>query len=117
MVVLLGPPRKSGVRSGHIGYVSYRRHRYHLWSEGICKGFEPAGLIVEVAEIIIHKADEPNTVLGLFDADGLAARILASFSPHAGTDLTVTVDKQGCIVAEFSFRGLFRPNNLCIQSY
>jgi hypothetical protein len=33
-------------------------------------------LQVEVSEIIIHKADEPNPVVGLFDADGLAGEDL-----------------------------------------
>src|SRR6266478_2558675 len=45
-------------------------------SEGICKGFEPACLIVEVAQIIVHEADEPNPILGLFDAGGLAGKEL-----------------------------------------
>ena len=35
--------------------------------KGFAKGFEPASLVVEVAEIVIHKADEPNPVFGLFD--------------------------------------------------
>src|SRR5258706_10894574 len=60
-----------------MGYGLYRGHRYHFWSEGICKGFEPASLVVEVSEIIIHKADEPNPFVGLFDADGLAGEHLA----------------------------------------
>jgi hypothetical protein len=43
----------------------------HFWSERICKGFEPASL-VEISEIVIHKADEPDRLIGLFDSDGLA---------------------------------------------
>jgi hypothetical protein len=38
----------------------------------ICERFEPASLVVEVSEIIIAKADEPNAIVGLFDSDGLA---------------------------------------------
>jgi hypothetical protein len=40
------------------------------------KGFfgrlEPACLVVEVAEIIVHEADEPNVLVHLFDSDALA---------------------------------------------
>jgi Phage integrase family len=43
----------------------------------MCEGFEPAGLIVKVSKIIIHKADEPNPIVGLFDSDGLAGEDLA----------------------------------------
>src|SRR5882762_6768665 len=39
-------------------------------------GVEPACLIVEVAPIIVHEADEPNPILGLCDADGLAGKEL-----------------------------------------
>ena len=45
--------------------------------ETVCKGFGPAGLIVEVSEIIVQKADEPNSIVGLFDSDGLAGEDLA----------------------------------------
>jgi hypothetical protein len=44
-------------------------------------GFEPAGLIIEVSQIIIHKADEPNAVVGLLDADGLAGEHLTEIDP------------------------------------
>src|SRR5437762_3840589 len=60
-----------------MGYGLYRGHRYHFWSEGICKGFEPASLVVEVSEIVIDKADEPNPLVGLLDTDGLAGEHLA----------------------------------------
>ena len=41
------------------------------------QGFEPASLVVEVSQIIIHKADQPNPLVGLFDSDGLASEDLA----------------------------------------
>jgi hypothetical protein len=34
--------------------------------------FEPAGLVIEVSEIVTHEADEPDSVVGLLDADILA---------------------------------------------
>jgi hypothetical protein len=43
----------------------------------ICKGFDPASLVVEVYAIIVHEADEPNPVVGLLDADGPAGEDLA----------------------------------------
>ena len=36
--------------------------------------FEPACLIVEVSQIIVHEASQPDMVLDLFDADGLAGK-------------------------------------------
>ena len=45
----------------------------------ICDGLElePASLIVEVSQIMVHKADEPNPIVGLFDSDGLPGEDLA----------------------------------------
>lgn len=34
--------------------------------------FQPAGLVVEVSQIVVHEADEPDVVAGLLDADGLS---------------------------------------------
>ena len=50
----------------------HHRRRDHFRSEGILDRFEPAGLVVEVAEIIVHEADEPNLLADLLDADALA---------------------------------------------
>ena len=43
------------------------RHLQHSGSEGIGGGFEPAGLVIEVMEIVIHEGDEPDFVTHLFD--------------------------------------------------
>src|ERR1700726_2097978 len=40
----------------------------HFWPEGVFKRFEPAGLVIEVTEIVIHEADEPDLLAHLFDA-------------------------------------------------
>jgi hypothetical protein len=32
-----------------------------------------SSLIIEVSEIVVHEADEPNSVVGLFDIDGPGA--------------------------------------------
>jgi len=39
-----------------------------LWSEGILEGFQPASLIVEIPQIIVHEGDERNMVAHLLDA-------------------------------------------------
>jgi hypothetical protein len=33
--------------------------------------FQSAGFVVEVSQIVMHEADEPDAVVGLFYADGL----------------------------------------------
>ena len=36
--------------------------------------FEPACLVVEIPQIIVHEAGQPDMVLDLFDADGLTGK-------------------------------------------
>ena len=40
--------------------------------KGLFEWFEHPSLQIEVSQIIIHKAHQPNVVVGLFDAHGLA---------------------------------------------
>jgi len=50
------------------------------------KGFQSAGLIVEIFEIVVHEADEPNAVVDLLDSKPLAGEHLGDFdllSVHA----------------------------------
>ena len=44
----------------------------HFRSEGVFDRLEPACLAIEVAEIVIHKADELDVPVRLFDPDALA---------------------------------------------
>ena len=39
--------------------------------KGFRDGLQPAGLVVEVPQVMIHESDEPNVVAHLFDADVL----------------------------------------------
>jgi len=39
--------------------------------------FKHPSLQIEVPQIIIHKADQPDVVVNLFDADGLTGKDLA----------------------------------------
>jgi hypothetical protein len=41
---------------------------------------EPAGLVVEVSEIVVHEAGEPEMVVDLLDADGLPAKTWLRFT-------------------------------------
>jgi hypothetical protein len=40
------------------------------------KGFESAGLVIEVAEIVVHEANEPNAIFDLLNAYGLTGEDL-----------------------------------------
>ena len=45
-----------------------------LSAERDLDGFEPAGLVVEIAEIVIHEGDEPDILADLFDAHLLPSK-------------------------------------------
>src|SRR5579864_625862 len=62
------------VRSGDIGNRTFRRHRLHFWPEGVLQGLQGFFLQINIAEIVIHKTDQPNAVVDLLDTDGLARK-------------------------------------------
>ena len=90
----------AGVRSGQMGYGSFRDNTR---PEEVCERFQSAGLVVEVAKIILHEGDEPDTVIGLFDSDGPIRRDLAvgfcrvTLRYHRGVE--THVERQDNIVA------------------
>jgi hypothetical protein len=53
--------------SGHIGT---------LRPEGVRDRLEPTGLVVEVAEFVVHEGDEPDPIAHLFHADVLSSKHL-----------------------------------------
>ena len=57
-----------------MGNRTFRRHRLHFWPEGVVQGLQSFFLQINIAEIVIHKADQPNAVVDFFDADGLAGK-------------------------------------------
>src|SRR5207249_6041712 len=65
------PDQSFSVRSGDIGNRTFRRHRLHFWPEGVLQGLQGFFLQINIAEIVIHKTDEPNAVVNFLDADGL----------------------------------------------
>src|SRR5271165_4428665 len=62
------------VRSGDIGNRTFRRHRLHFWPEGVVQGLQGFFLQINIAEIVIHKTDQPDAVVDFFDADGLSRK-------------------------------------------
>ena len=60
------------VRPGHIGYTSYRRHRLHFWAKRVVERLQSFFLQIDVAEIVLHKANQPNTFFDVFDPQGLS---------------------------------------------
>jgi len=73
-VQILSPTNIFRVQPGDMGNRTFRRHGLHFWPEGICKGLQSFLLQVYITQIIVHKADEPDAVVDLFDADGLASQ-------------------------------------------
>src|ERR1700686_630232 len=66
------PPSLQGVRPGDIGDRSYRRHRLHFWAKRVVERLQSFFLQIDVAEIVLHKADQPNTFFDFFDPQGLS---------------------------------------------
>ena len=81
------PDQSFSVRSGDIGNRTFRRHRLHFWPEGVLQGLQGFFLQINIAEIVIHKADQPDAMVDFFDADGLAGE------GHAEVDLLVVQAK------------------------
>ena len=78
MVQIHSPrPLSVGVRPGDMGDSSYRRHGLHFWAERVVEWFEHPRLQIEVPQIIIHKADQPDVVVHFLDTDGLPGEDLA----------------------------------------
>src|SRR4029077_9176841 len=75
------------VRSGDIGKRTFRRHRLHFWPEGVLQGLQGFFLQINIAEIVIHKTNQPDAMVDFFDADGLAGE------GHAEVDLLVVQAK------------------------
>src|SRR5690349_5357819 len=68
------PLHKSRVRPGDIGDSSYRTHRLHFWAERVVERLQSFFLQIDVAEIVLHKADQPNPFFDFFDAHGLSGK-------------------------------------------
>jgi hypothetical protein len=54
-----------------MGNRTFRRHRLHFWSEGVLQGLQGFFLQINIAEIVIHKTNQPDAVVDFLDTDGL----------------------------------------------
>jgi hypothetical protein len=68
------------VRPGDIGDSSYRRHRLQFWVKRVVEGLQSFFLQIDVAEIVLHKADQPNPFFDFFDPHGLSCEDLAEIN-------------------------------------
>ena len=62
-----------GVRPGHIGDRSFRTHRLHFWPKRVVESLQGFFLQVDVAKIVIHKTNQPNTFFDFFETDSLTS--------------------------------------------
>ena len=61
------------VRPGDMGNRLFRRHGLHICSERVVDCLQGSLFEVNVSEVIVHEADEPDAVIDLSDADALSA--------------------------------------------
>src|SRR5579864_2498334 len=66
------PTNITDVRSGDIGNRTFRRHRLHFWPEGVLQGLQSFFLQINITEIVIHKTDQPDSILDFLHTNGLA---------------------------------------------
>lgn len=60
--------------------------------------FEPAGLILEVSQIIVHEASQPDSVLDLFEADRLVGKDEAEIDLPRGSSSSLVRDLAKSII-------------------
>ena len=57
-----------------MGNTLYRRHRLQPRTERVVEGLQGSLLQIDVSQIIIHEADEPNALVDFFDAKALTSK-------------------------------------------
>src|SRR5260370_14546942 len=91
------------VRPGDIGDRSYRRHRLHFWAKRVVERLQSFFLQIDVAEIVLHKADQPNTFFDFFDPQGLSCEDRAEINFFAvQTDASAVGDMNDAVVKRIS---------------
>jgi hypothetical protein len=65
------------VRPGHIGNRSFRTHRLHFWAKRVVQRLQGSFLQVDVAQIIIHKTDQPDPFFDFLETNGLTGEYRA----------------------------------------
>src|SRR6266568_381256 len=76
-----------------------RTHRLHFWAKRVVERLQSFFLQIDVPEIVIHKADQPNTFLDLLDTDSLPREDGAEINFFAvETDTSAVGDVDGAVV-------------------
>src|SRR6266568_1109669 len=76
-----------------------RTHRLHFWAKRVVERLQSFFLQINVAEIVIHKADQPNTFFDLLDTDSLPREDSAEINFFAvETDTSAVGDVDGAVV-------------------
>ena len=69
-----GRAKLSSVRTGDMVNGPYLRHRQQPRAERVVEGLQSLLFQVEVAEIVMHEAYDPDAVVDLLDADTLTGQ-------------------------------------------
>jgi hypothetical protein len=87
------------VRSEDILYKTFRRHPLHFWAKRVVERLQSSFLQIDVAKIVIHKADQPNTFFDFFDTDRLTCEDRTEIDFFAvQTDTPAAGDVDGLVV-------------------
>ena len=87
------------VYSGDIGNRLFRRHRGHFSTERIFGAFHPPVLLVEKAQVVVHKAHQPDPLADLFDPDPLSGKYAAQVDlASSEADTPAARDQDGAVV-------------------
>jgi hypothetical protein len=62
-----GRAKVTWVRPGDMCYTTFLRHSLRPWAKRVVQGLQSFLLKIDVTEIIVHKADQPDTLVDLFD--------------------------------------------------
>src|SRR5579859_5041012 len=99
----IGSTNTQKVRPGDMGDRSYRTHRLHFWAKRVVERLQSFFLQIDVAEIVLHKADQPNPFFDFFDAHGLSGKDRAEIDFFAmQTDASAVGDVDGLVVERIS---------------
>jgi hypothetical protein len=92
-----------------MGNRTFRRHRLHFWPEGVLQGLQGFFLQIDIAEIVIHKTDQPDAFVNFFDSDGLAGEGYAEVDLLVvETKASATGDHDGAVVERVVGSGIPR---------
>src|SRR4029077_10854358 len=87
---------------------SYRRHRLHFWAKRVVERLQSFFLQIDIAEIVLHKADQPNAFFDFLDSHRLTREDRAEINFFTmQTDASTAGDVDGAVVKRI---GQFRQS-------